>query len=54
MINLSSMAGVKEIDGIKVTESIKYLGVDLFCEREKTISSIKHRSKSFWVIFEAK
>jgi hypothetical protein len=35
------MEGVKEIQGIKVSESIKYLGIELYCDRQKTIKSAK-------------
>jgi len=35
------MTGVEEIEGVKITEGIKYLGVMLFCDRPKLINSIK-------------
>ena len=41
MSNRPDMIGVEEIDGIQVSESIKYLGMRIFCDRKKTSSSIK-------------
>jgi hypothetical protein len=47
MSNRSDMKDVKEIQGIEVTESIKYLGTYLFCDRKKTIASIKTQMQKF-------
>ena len=33
MSSHKDMENVNEVGGIKVTESIKYLGVDLYCDR---------------------
>jgi hypothetical protein len=41
MTNREDMAEVKSIQGIQITDSIKYLRVKLFCEKSKTIRSIK-------------
>ena len=41
MSDREDMEGVEHISGIKVTESIKYLGIYLFCDRPKLLKSVK-------------
>ena len=35
------MKNVEKIMSIKVTESIRYLEMNLYCERKKTLQSVK-------------
>lgn len=37
MSNRQDMEGVSQVEGIKVGDKIKYLGIDIYCERKKTI-----------------
>ena len=41
MTNRTDMVGITEVAGIEIQESIRYLGMNLFCDRQKTIKSIK-------------
>jgi hypothetical protein len=38
MTDRKDMEGVKEIYGIKLKDKIKYLGANLFCDRQKLCS----------------
>jgi hypothetical protein len=41
MTDVKGLAECKEIGGVEVTESIKYLGMTLFCDRQKTLIAAK-------------
>jgi hypothetical protein len=41
------MENVKEIKGIPIKKSMKYLGVTVFCDRQKTVKSIKDQCKKY-------
>ena len=41
MTDIKDMAEVKEIRGIQITDSMTYLGVKIYCDRQKTCNSIK-------------
>jgi predicted transcriptional regulator len=41
------MEGVKEISGIPIIDTMKYLGIIIFCDRQKTIKSIKDHCKKY-------
>jgi hypothetical protein len=47
MSNRKDMVGVTQVKGILVTDSIKYLGIELYCDRDKTIKSIKSQIQKF-------
>ena len=41
MTDRADMEGLEYLEGVKITERIKYLGVVLYCDRPKLIRSIK-------------
>lgn len=47
MTDRADMTGVEEIEGVKITEGIKYLGVMLFCDRPKLINFIEAQIKKY-------
>ena len=46
MTDLKDIKGVKEIYGIELKDKIKYLVVNLFCDRQKTVQTRKNKPKS--------
>lgn len=47
MTDRKDMEGVKEIYGIELKDKIKYLCVNLFCDRQKTVQSMKDQTKKY-------
>lgn len=47
MTDRQDMEGVQEIYGIKIQEKIKYLGVTIYCDRQKTVQSMKDQTKKY-------
>ena len=41
MTDRPDMAGCDEISGIKILDSIKYIGVTIYCDRQKTLHAAK-------------
>jgi hypothetical protein len=46
MTNRENMVDIYPIENIPITKSIKYLGVQIFCDKKSTTSSIKTKYKS--------
>jgi len=47
MSNRPEMADVTHVRGIKVTDSINYLGVKLYCDKKNTIQAIKAKMQKY-------
>jgi hypothetical protein len=42
MTNRQDMGETTEIKGVRLSEKIRYLETDIYCQREKTVKSIKY------------
>jgi hypothetical protein len=54
MTDVKGLAECKEIGGVEVTESIKYLGMTLFCDRQKTLRAAKSKMKKYMIYLKRK
>lgn len=48
------MDSVTQIEGINVSQKMKYLGIDLNCDRLKTIKSVKAKLQNFLIYLRSK
>ena len=47
MSDRPDMVDVKQLSGIDIQDSITYLGVKIFCDRQRTCQSIKDQTKKY-------
>jgi len=48
------MEGVEEIRGVKVTDKIRYLGINLYCDRPKLLNSVESQIKKYMLYLKAR
>ena len=47
MTDREEMVEAEKIFGVKITKPIKYLGVTIYCDRQKTVDLIKKQAKKY-------